>query len=280
MKKFFLIAAAIIATALVGVSCNKGGNSGETILPPPANAAVAKKMNLKGTPGGIQYVELTESGRYIVAEEVDGKIVHRRGKYTTLKATETYILEGYGTISIDGNTKTITVDPKDSEPITVAYEEASTYPESDFYTTLARAWKVEKSDLAVNMDGKSIGVVKNGCDLPAIAAELNSKGLSINVDALAGYVVKELNFTKAKTIEIAFTGKDSFVGSFNLNENGKFDYKFEGSVGNQMISAQANGNVDNTQESGKLYVTFNTKVSSAGKEYTGTVMFILVPAAD
>lgn len=284
MKKFILFAASIAAVVMF-VSCNKGGNNSgnaETILPAPATAVNARKMVMESSAiatTSVHYIELTESARYIVAEEKNGHITYQRGKYVLLtKAAQHFSLEGYGTITIDGNN--ITIAPKTGETVTVPFTQATTLPASDFFTTVARAWKVEKTDLAVNMDGKSIGVVKSGCDLPAIATELNSKGLSINVDALQGYVVKELNFTMAKTIEIAFTGKDSFVGSFNMSASGKFDYKFEGSVGNQMLSAEANGNVDNTQESGKLYVTFNTKVSSAGKEYTGTVMFILSPATD
>lgn len=275
MKKFFLLAAGI-AAILMGVSCNKGGN-GKTVLPAPPNAERAKKLNLENNAGKIHSIELSESGRYIVTKEKDGDIAYLRGEYSIVKASEEYTLNGYGTVVIDGNN--VIVSPKGGETITVAFTEAAQFPENEFYTTLARAWKVDKTDLSVNMNGTVVGVVKNGCDLPAIASELNSKGLEINVAALEGFVVSEINFTMAKTIEIAFTGKQSFVGSFNLSESGAFAYTLEGLRGNEIISGSASGNIDNTKEEGKIYVTFACEVKSGNSNYSGSVMFILSPAA-
>ena len=275
MKKFILLAASI-AAVLMCVSCNKGGN-GKTVLPAPANAQYAKKMNLQNNTSGIRSIELTESGRFIVAEVKDGKTTYMRGKYTVLKSTQEYLLNGYGTVTIEDNN--ITVAPEKGDTITVTFTEAESFPENEFYTTIARAWKVDKTDLSVNLNGTVVGVVKNGCDIPAIASELNSKGLNINVAALEGFVVSEINYTMAKTIEIAFTGKQSFVGSFSLSETGTFGYTLEGNKGNDIISGSATGSIDNTKEEGKIYVSFSCEVTSGSSSYNGTVMFILSPAA-
>lgn len=281
MKKFLLFAATA-AAVLLAASCNKGGqDSKATVLPAAKNVQEAKKLLL--TPSdklGIVSIEFTEGGRYIVRNQVthagdDAEYI--RGTYTV--SGQVYTLSGFGKVTITNNQ--VTIERQGGETTTVGYTQAETYPQNDFYLTVARAWKVDKTDLSVNIDGKSVGVVKSGCDVPAIVAELKQKAsLNINEATVAGFVVKEINFTLAKTIEVAFTEKESFVGQINLSPSGDFSYKLEGSTGNSIINGSASGKLDNTIENGKLYFTINGNVETdGGKTYTARVIFILSPAA-
>ena len=198
MKKVLLFCAAA-AALLLSASCNKGGDNKEVVLPAAKYAEQAKKLNLLNSDSnpGIKSIEFTES--------VNNNVYTLSGEFA---ATVTVI---GGQITIQTSEDTIVLN----------YEEADKYPANDFYTTIARAWKVDKTDISVNFDGKSaVGVVKNGCDIPAILKELEEKAnVDLKDEDFSGYVVSEINFTLSKTIEIAFTGKAPVAGSLALLAN-------------------------------------------------------------
>ena len=294
MKKvllFFVAAAALVLSA----SCNKGGDNKEVVLPAAKYAEQAKKLNLLNSDSnpGIKSIEFTESGRYIICMQVfetgplavkavaDPKIVYKHGTYTV--NNNVYTLSGSfaGTITVIGGQITIQTS---EDTIVLNYEEADKYPANDFYTTIARAWKVEKTDISVNFDGKSaVGVVKNGCDIPAILKELEEKAnVDLKDEDFAGYVVSEINFTMSKTIEIAFTGKAPVAGALALSENGTLSYELNGSNGVEVLSGKASGKFDLNPGLGanQIMLTLDTELTTkSGKTYTGKVSFILSPKA-
>ena len=282
MKKVLLFCAAAAALVL-SASCNKGGDNKEVVLPAAKYAEQAKKLNLLNSDSnpGIKSIEFTESGRYIICMQVfetgplavkavaDPKIVYKHGTYTVNNIT---VIGGQITIQTSEDT------------IVLNYEEADKYPANDFYTTIARAWKVEKTDISVNFDGKSaVGVVKNGCDIPAILKELEEKAnVDLKDEDFAGYVVSEINFTMSKTIEIAFTGKDPVAGNISFSENGDVSYELSGSNGVEVLSGKASGKFDLNPGLGanQIMLTLDTELTTkSGKTYTGKVSFILSPKA-
>lgn len=284
MKKALLFCAAVAALVL-SASCNKTGSDNKTdnkavVLPAAQYTESAKKLLLNNS--SILSIEFTESGRYIIRNQVakaDENVEFIRGTYTVNGSV--YTLSNYGTVTVSGNQ--VTIEKTDGEKVEASYTEAPTYPANDFYTTIARAWKVDKTDISVSFDGKSsVGVVKNGCDIPAILKELEQKAnVDINDENMAGYVVKEVNFTMAKTIEIAFTGKPSVAGTISLSENGEFGYELSGANGLQVFTGKANGiiNLNPGLGANQIMMTLDAEVSSNNKTYNGKVNFILSPAA-
>ena len=283
MKNILFLAAA--ATALFfTASCDKTSSSSSgVVLPAPQHAAQAKKLLLDSSSSnpGIDFVEFTESGRYIVRNRIikaDESVEFIRGLYTV--AGNVYTLNGFGTVTINGNL--VTIKRTGGEDIVVSFTEAPTFPANDFYTTLTRAWRIDKTDVSVSFDGKtSVGVVKDGCDIPAILKELEQKGnVDLKDEAVAGYVVKEINFTMAKTIEIAFTSKPSLVGTMSLSENGKINYELSGAIGIELFSGKASGTINTNPGLGKNQIEFSldAEVSSNSRTYKGKVRFILSPA--
>ena len=282
MKKVLLFCAAAVAL-LLSASCNKGADNKEVVLPAAKYAASAKKLILKNSSSnpGILSVEFTESGRYIVHNLVPkAQAVQEfvRGTYTV--KDNVYTLSNYGTVVLNGSQITITTS---EGSVVDNFEEAPSLPDNDFYTTLARAWKVDKTDISVSFDGKSsVGVVKNGCDIPAILKELEQKGnVDLKDENMAGYVVKEVNFTMAKTIEIAFTEKPSMAGTMNYTSDGKFTYELSGTNGIEVFTGKASGefNVNPGLGVNQILLTLDAEVSSNSKTYKGKVSFILSPAA-
>ncbi len=299
MKKVLLFCAAAAALVL-SASCNKGGSdSGSAVVLPAAKyTAEAKKLlldkNSSSNPG-IEFIEFTESGRYIIchqtvlqgaptAVKAETPVSFLHGTYTV--NNNVYTLKGAveGTITITGNQVTINLG---KENVVVTYNEADKYPANDFYTTIARAWNVDKTDISVNFDGKSsVGVVKNGCDIPAILKELESKAnVDLKDEDFAGYVVSEINFTMSKTIEITFTGSPvrmPVAGPITISENGHLSYELTGSNGVEVLSGSATGNFNLNPGLGnnQIMLTLNTEISNkSGKTYQGTVSFVLSPKA-
>ena len=97
MKKILFLAAA--ATALFfTASCDKTSSSSSgVVLPAPQHAAQAKKLLLDSSASnpGIDFVEFTESGRYIVRNQIlkaDESVEFIRGLYTV--AGNVYTLNG------------------------------------------------------------------------------------------------------------------------------------------------------------------------------------------
>lgn len=291
MKKVLLFCAAA-AALLLSASCNKGADNKEVVLPAAQYTAQAKKLELldSNQNPGYKSVEFTESGRYIICKQAllggaaavkaETPVTYLHGTYTV--NNNVYTLSNFGTITvIEGQ---ITINLSDGDNIVLNYTEAEKYPANDFYTTIARTWKVDKTDISVNFDGKSaVGVVKNGCDIPAILKELEEKAnVDLKDEDFTGYVVSEINFTMSKTIEIAFTGKAPVAGSLALSENGTLSYELNGSYGVEVLSGKASGNFNLNPGLGanQIMLTLDTELTTkSGKTYTGKVSFVLSPKA-
>lgn len=291
MKKVLLFCAAA-AALLLSASCNKGADTKEVVLPAAQYTAQAKKLELldSNQNPGYKSVEFTESGRYIICKQAllggaaavkaETPVTYLHGTYTV--NNNVYTLSNFGTITvIEGQ---ITINLSDGDNIVLNYTEAEKYPANDFYTTIARTWKVDKTDISVNFDGKSaVGVVKNGCDIPAILKELEEKAnVDLKDEDFTGYVVSEINFTMSKTIEIAFTGKAPVVGALALSENGTLSYELNGSNGVEVLSGKASGKFDLNPGLGanQIMLTLDTELTTkSGKTYTGKVSFVLSPKA-
>lgn len=280
MKKlvyFTVIAAALLAAS----SCQEKPIDQPEVLPAPANAANAKKLVLSDNALNIKSIEFTEAGRYLIAflevapvssaptKAAGDMLSYLTGSYTV--SGNTYKLQGFGSVTIDGNG--VTVNPDNGTQINTTFSDATQNPGSDIYTTVARTWKVDNSRITVNADGKNVTVTKPGCDLPSVAAELVQKGVKINPDRVAGYTVKDVIFTKSKTFAVEFTGQNPFVGEFDLKADNTFSYDFEGNSGNDFFNASSNGSVNYVAEDNQLVFSVNAvlKNSDGSKTYSGTV---------
>ena len=292
MKKIILFLAAIITLMLLD-SCNKTTQPAATVIIPAAEYTdQAKKLVIMESDQnpGIKSVEFTESGRYIVCQQVfpdetgplavkadNVQVQYIHGTYTV--NNNIYTLDGYGTITITGNQINIQTA---EDTIVVNYTEAEKYPANDFYTTIARAWKVDKTDVSVRFDdGKAVGVVKDGCDIPSLLKELEEKAnVNLRHEEFEGYVVSEINVTLSKTIAVVFTGRTPIAGPITLSEDGALSYTLDGSSGVAIFSGKADGQVNLSPGLGsnQIMLTLNTEVTSkSGKTYTGKVSLVLSP---
>lgn len=290
MKKIILFLAAIITLVLLD-SCNKTTQPAATVIIPAAEyTAQAKKLVIMESDQnpGLKSIEFTESGRYIICHQVfetgpltvkadNVQVQYIHGTYTV--NDNIYTLNGFGTVTITGNQINIHTS---EDTIVVNYTEAEKYPANDFYTTIARAWKVDKTDVSVRFDdGKAVGVVKDGCDIPSLLKELEEKAnVNLKHEEFEGYVVSEINVTLSKTIEVVFTGRKPVAGPITLSEDGTLSYTLDGTSGVTIFSGKADGQVNLSPGLGsnQIMLTLNTEVTSkSGKTYTGKVSLVLSP---
>lgn len=292
MKKVLLFCVAAAALVL-SASCNKGGN-GAVVLPAAKYSAEAQKLVLDMTSDknpGIHSIEFTESGRYLICWKetkavVEETVRYESGTYTVNNGE--YILKNAsgkaaGTVTVSGNQVTITLNGENIGALPIE-SVADKYPENEFYTTIARAWNVDKTDISVKFDGQtSVAVTYDGCDIPAILKELEKKAqVDLKDEDFKGYVVSEMNFTMSKTIEVSFTGKDSVAGPISISEDGSVSYTLSGSNGVEVLSGSATGKFDLNPGLGsnQIMLTLNTELTTkSGKTYQGHVSFVLSPKA-
>ena len=280
MKKLVYIAT-MLAAVVAAASCKKSNDTTEALkLEAPAMATSAVKLDLPTNNLSIKTIEFTEAGKYLLTIRKEdpvavkagtGNYEFKSGTYTV--SGTTYTLNGYGTVNVSGNT--VTVTPNQGTAVTVTATPVNPLPDSDFYVTLARTWKVDNVRMSVNLNGNAVTVTKQGCDLPAIANELKQKGVSINTDTVAGFVVKDIIFTRSKTFAVEFTGKNPLVGDFQISNDGAFSYAFNGNQGNDIINGSASGTVQWIAEDQQLLFTISAAVTSGSDSYTGSVVFWL-----
>ena len=216
MKKLFFFFVAVAALVL-SASCNKDGKNSPVVLPATQYFKNAQKFILnESSPSnpGIKSIEFTESGRYLIYQQkgavkavAEPEYEYLRGTYTINDNGEYVLDNNFATVKVSGTQITINVGGQMYTP--TVQEVVSKYPaNNEFYTTLARAWKVEQTDISVSFDGNTSVVVvfKGGCDIPAILEELDKKASNVNInkDKMAGYVVKETGGVK-----IAFVGLET-----------------------------------------------------------------------
>ena len=291
MKKLLVFAA---IAALVIPSCNNradvdlGGNDGpKPQIEKAKNSDNAKKITLKSgaaTEKGYKEIEFTDGGRYIItrtitkAEETEVLT----GKYTIQDLV--YILENFGTVSMNTTTGDVTIEVQQEdgtkETITAVYQEEEKLPETDFSRDIAHTWKIDKVDISVVADGKTVGFVKTGCNLEEIGKELvaqaKSLGAEVNVDVdkLKGYNVLFLTLTSSQTFMVEFSGADTFKGKMEGVVGYKFNYTLQNGTGNELLNASAECEFI-PQTTTTAWLTVKVK---SGDSFSGRVIFQMTVA--
>lgn len=286
MKKS-LMWACLAALMLPLVSCNKNNEQQKAKTPatPAAFTQYAQKLVIKDKNNdlAIESIEFTEAGRYLIASRVVTKandpeeLVYTSGTYQV--NGNTYNLNGYGTVVVDGSQ--ITITPEGESPVTVEATAVPPMETTELTTSICKVWKVDKVDM--NISGGDIregaaGVMVNGCNLYQIVNQLNSNyGLNVDPEPVKGMEVKCISITHQGTLIIEFTDAaqfQPFVADFELSGNA-FEYEFTGNQeGNDIFNSHAKGSV-NPKSDGSLWLEITATVESEGKTYQGSVTFVM-----
>ena len=285
-NKHILFLAALFSILTVASSCNKTPGPVEPKFDTPAYAEYAQKLSVTESEANIAWMEFTEAGRYIIAyrnwpngtkavAEPEEHYYYVTGTYT-VSGSNTYVLSGFGTVEVSGNS--ITIEPEHGDTVTMTVTTEPSVEDTTLNDNVARSWKIDNVRLGITTgSGATVNVTKQGCDIHAIAAELKDKGVNVDPDTFEGFIVKEITFTKSSTFMISFTQKNPYVGGYTLSSDGKFHCELDGSSQEIFYNGTMDGNV--TFEGNTLIFTVNLTVSNGDVTRNGTAVFFMSEAA-
>ena len=272
MKKLLVLAA---FAALVIPSCNQtpidlGGDAPIVKIQKAKNADVAKKVVIKDGPAkeaGYKNIDLADSGVYCIDMGAplkagdDSQII--TGTYTTEDGV-TYILTGFGTIVIDANGN-ITIKKNGETELVATCETVTKLPENDFTSAIAHSWTIDKVDIGVTAEGKSVNITKEGCNLYAIAQEIKTIAQTegFDIEKFKGYNVTRLTVSSSRTFIIEFEGAPTFKAEIPADKvvGYSFEYKLENGSDNELLNATASCTfAPRTETTAELTVKVNSEI--------------------
>ena len=272
MKKYITL---IFAAALMLAACNKQ-NPTPQFLPAPALAPYAQHVELQTPTDGYAWVEFTEAGRYIIAKiKLEGtKANEPEYEYITgnyWMQGDTYVLQNFGTVTLTGNS--ITITPTEEPPVQSTVTTTPQMEPTDLVTTVARTWVVDNIRVNLEHGGSAINITKPGCDFQVIMAELKKNGMNVDPDAWAGYNVTDVVLTKAQTFMIEFTDANPAIGAFTLSQEGAFNYTISITNGDEALTGSGAGQLN--LENNRLVIQMNIEVHKGEKTKSGSIVLFL-----
>ena len=284
-NKHILFLAALFSILTITSSCKKTPDPVEPNFDTPVYAEYAQKLSVTESEANIAWMEFTEAGRYIIAYrnwpngtkavvEPEEHYYYVTGTYT-VSGSDTYVLNGFGTVEVSGNT--VTIEPEHGDAVTMTVTTEPSVEDTPLNDNVARTWKIDNVRLGITTgSGVTVNVTKQGCDIHAIAAELKEKGVNVDPDTFEGFIVNEITFTKSSTFMISFTQKNPYVGEYTLSSDGKFHCELDGSSQEIFYNGTMDGNV--TFEGNTLIFTVNITVSNGDVTRNGTAVFFMSEA--
>ena len=287
MKKFMMIAA-LAAMIIPFASCgkrdvNNPSQGPKATIARAENAGNAKKVEISDEKTDIKSIEFTDGGRYIITMEVTKatEIVYITGTYTV--SGNTYTLDGFGTVTVSEDGSSVEINGSTGEGDTIAVTVSCTTTEApadvdEFTRDICHAWRVDKVDISINMNGTSVGVIddKDPSNIPALAEKLIKQAkeqgfdLDMNLEPIKGMQIVYIDFSSQKTLTIKFKDHADYVGTIS-NVNGyDFHYDLEGNVGSSIINGSADCNFHPDTDK-----TATLKISATVNDYKGRVIFNL-----
>lgn len=294
MKSLLKIAA--LAALLLPLSCNnktQPEDKGETLPPStltkPAEADHACVITVPKDEAPL--VELRDeaygillrwinapSGRYIAEFElVEDKATKGDAKIERLTGTYKYENGEYkcsgdfeGSIKFENNQ--LTVSPEDEEPVTVPATQTPTQPTTENESNACRTWTITKIDLNLDKPAISHPFPDNTYKANSpkdIATYLKNHDVKVDPSKLEGYDIQEITLypAPANQVQVNFSGKDSYFGSFTISGN-TLNYDLREFIKQDLFSGTANCELTFTGNNCLAKVTVKTESLSGSATIT------------
>ena len=264
------------------VSCGSdndpdGGNGGLgdiPSLPTPEYENSSAKYEINPSNSPITSIELTASGDYIIIKNpfyygapskptknnksslIQNYVSHAArtsradnspiiyGKFIKISDTE-YILEGYGSIVIEGdtaNTFSLQITPQNGETTTVAAQKSSTIPDSEINNAICRTWNLDNIGIKMSFNNALVyndSKPSNQLDILLEEAQNALKNYLIKhygasssefdpYEPLNFYPTKVI-FTKSGTYMVEYSNQTIAVSTWHwINESkGQFQFSWD-----------------------------------------------------
>ncbi len=302
MKKtfFFLFAISLFLCA----GCDESRQDDSVVFPDPATTDCAVQINfnkgevlqlelpnrpnnsttpVSGDPVTVKIpqIDLTEASRYILY--IDDKFTKASdptvwtGRFTFDRSTNTYSLEGFGTIKQkDGLCIVSPITTKAGESYELPATFTSFKRKDNAQINLSRTWKVASTYIKVKGGKSNVSISKgfDGCNLYEIGSFCKDKGVSLTDDdlnLLKGYQITELMMLGNNNLVIGFQNAYSYYGTYTVSSS-SFSWSLHNK--NKLLPSNATGTVTFLKNQ-TVELLLNTSINSSGESYDASLMFTL-----
>lgn len=272
------------------------GGEGPITLETPAYESVSAKYEITSGGNGIQSIELTASGNYIVtygqgatvqayaiSAATQGKASAKsllsqkaatrvgeqyiRGTFVKISDTE-FILEGFGSIVIDGaadNAFSIQVTPSTGETYTMNAEKAATIADSEKTNALCRTWNINTIRMTIEFNGRVEYDTKARAASEYTQMWRDMNTAMANLEERVTGEPSEGDFFDIPAYtpdDIIFTKAGTYLITATENYLGMSAWKWENEGNGTIRYALDNAYIDNPEYSNTANVTFNGSTMS------------------
>ncbi len=312
MKKFFnkVWLYSMVLTVAAGMNAcsssddepeNGGEGLGEVpALPTPEYESSSAKYEITQSSSSISSIELTASGEYIIESAYSYRGVPQKksvktntsclllrqpvsraynggiiaGKYVKISDTE-YILEGFGSIVIEGNTSdafSLQITPSDGGTTTVAAKKASELPDSKINDALCRTWNIDDLGVKITLNKSIIyDKTKPASKMDELLQESQTALANYFMNHFGadadefdpyeplGYYATQVIITKSGTYMVKYSNGGLAVSTWHWINESKGQFQFSWDYDNP--DSSGNGNATN-------YVSFKGQQLSIREVHT------------
>lgn len=223
----------------------------------------------------LQFVELTEAGKYVICEiGSDKHRTYSTGDYT-INSDGEYVLGQDATLTFSqkGSPVDFTLKKKDGKVITGKADPVKSKYTSTNAVKLCRTWTITKTRISIT-DGATANADFTGCNLGEIEEFARKQGIGIKKD-LTGISVSSITLTPSGTAIVLYSTGAFDIAYCDLTaiEKGQLKYSWPdaSSMGYEFTSGT--GTVDFQGENCILSV--DSKFVKDSKKYAVAVKFVL-----
>ncbi len=267
MKKYFyLMALAIVPMFFTSCGDDEADGPSQVVMSQPTYYQDAALYNisdntpvpLDGQSVRLHSIELTESGKYLIAYEPVTLSAPTRSIATVLyylgnfhKDGATIVLDGFGNIKINagnGSNVSMTLNLGGND-IEISAQKAATMNASILTDNLCRTWKIKTYRIRTTVDGITLSSqnFEAPCDLNKLIQVAEDRGIHITNDLGNKNVIDGIFFSRAGTFQINYqstsakdVGKWNWTSQDEANNTGKIGYKWnDDGMGNSFLAGEA-----------------------------------------
>lgn len=271
------------AFAVTSCSSDDDNDGGGGDLPTPKYESSSALYNVTDANSDYQSIEFTASGNYIIIKKIPPKAPRRiaamkkfqfgflsqnvdmtrsttygniiYGTYT--KNDDTYVLEGFGTIVVNGGSSSaisLDITTTGGKKVTVGAQRQQQYSSSSMNNRLCRTWNLGKIKIVETLNGKTIIDQSFNSYADFVKAMLQAEGLNpgdewyeIEYKAMVEEEPKQVIFTKSGTYMVFYANGALGVSTWKWTDESKGEARYSWDY----------SYFNNPDESGKIKISFN-----------------------
>ena len=285
LKMLSLMALGLL-TSLSFQSCSSDDDDDQpgdeivTTLSTPKYEGASALYNVTDTSSGYESIEFTASGNYVITKAPfygaprrmvaannmsfgffpKAQTVTRSSSYNNIiygtytKKGDTYVLEGFGTITVVGggsNAVTLEITTNDGESVSVGAQKEQQYSSSNMTNNLCRTWKMGRVRVLMQMLGQTIMDKTYNSYAEFVRESLKMEGLS--GDELEKEVKKELEDAPEQVI---FTKSGTYIVFYANGELAVSTWKWQNEATGLARYSWNYEHINDPDESGVINISF------------------------